>query len=426
MQATHVSPLWLSVCLTGSLMAQGIIDEGPEPNDLTGTPTFMTCGSRIDGNLTAGDFDYYQIPIGAPTLLKAYTSIGRGSTVRTDTWLEIRDSADVLLTEDDDSGQGTSSYVGCNITVPGVYYIVVRGFATTTAGPYAMDVICMPLGVAEGPEPNNGPLLGGTPTPGTCGSEHHGFIAAGDDDWIAVIHPGGNLTVTTGPGGPDAPPSGVSLEDTIVEVYSSASALLGVDDDGGEALYSSLTMPALATGLYYVKVYAFGAADSGFYSVRVGCGEPASVEGQIGPGLGTAPGCSGAAGIPTLTARSTNTSSTGTRVRPRLGTTFSVDATNLPPASLVFHIVGLSLPAPFDLTPLGAPGCVVGVSTELIRVDFADAAGQSRSWLFVPFFPAFIGTPLHWQSASFFPAHNALGVATSNVITGAVGNIAFQ
>lgn len=406
-----------------SLFAQGIIDEGPEPNDLTGTPTFITCGSRIDGNITAGDLDYYALAISSPTLVKAYTSIGPATTARTDTWLEIRDSNDVLLTEDDDAGQGTSSYVGCYITAPGVYYIVVRGFGPTTAGTYTMDVMCTATVLTEGPEPNSGAA---NATAGVCGFEHHGEIVAADDDWYQIAHPGGNFVVSSGPGGANTPPSSISLEDTIIEVYDANSVLIGASDDEGESLYSALTLVNLAAGTYYVKIQGFAATDVGWYSLRIGCGERAIAEAQIGPGVGTPVGCLGANGVPTLTARSTNTTSTGTRVRPRIGTTWSMDVTNLPPSSLVINVTGLSTPPPLDLGPLGAPGCFVGVSIDLTSIAIATAAGTTRVALFIPGNPQFVGSTLHWQTASFSPAHNALGVATSNVLTGVVNAIAFQ
>lgn len=406
----------------GSLMAQGIIDEGAEPNDFTGTPTLITCGSRIDGNLTAGDFDYYQILVAAPTLVKAYTSIGRDTTARVDTYLEVRDSLDQILAEDDDSGQGASSYVGCHLTQPGVYYLVVRGFATTTAGNYTVDVLCTSDVVVEGAEPNNTTT---TATVATSGFEHHGEITAGDDDWYQVIHTGGNLVVSSGPGGHDVTPSVIALEDTVIDVYDSNLVLQGSADDEGESLYSALSLN-LAPGIYYVSITAFGAADFGFYSLHIGSGEPAIAEATVSVGVGTPAGCPGASGTPNLMARSSNTLSTGTRVRPRIGTTFCVDASNLPPSSLVIHIIGLSTPAPFDLGPIGAPGCFVAVSPELTSLGFADAAGKSRSAIALPNNVGFIGLGLHWQTASFFTGHNPLGVAMSNVLSGVVNAIAFQ
>ncbi|MGE3174697.1 MAG: hypothetical protein AB7O97_18840 [Planctomycetota bacterium] len=410
--------------LVAAASAQGLVDEGPEPNDFLGTPTFVGCGDRVDGVLAPGDLDYYAIAIGAPTLVRAYTSLGRLHTATFDTYLEIRDANDVLLADDDDGAHGTWSYAGCHVTVPGIYHIVVRGFGPTDAGAYSLDILCDTAVVAEGPEPNGSPLSGGTPTPVACGSQHHGFLGAGDEDWWVVTHPGGNLVVTTGPGGPDVP-AGSAIVDTVVEVLSATVVTLAIDDDGGEARYSRVNLIVPPPGTYYVKVAAFDPNDSGNYSLRVGCNELPAVHGTIAPRVTAPPGCNGCAGVPTLRPRSTNASGTGVRVFPRLGATFAMDVSNLPPGSLAINVLGFTVPPPLDLGPLGAPGCFASVSIDMTSIDFADAAGTARVQLFIPSVPLFSGAALHWQTASLAACHNQFGIATTNVVSGTIGSLAF-
>jgi hypothetical protein len=420
-------PLLAPLFASGLALAQAF-DEGPEPNDFTGTPTVVTIGSRVDGELTAGDIDYYFVNVPTPGLLRAYTSYGRGSIAVVDTVVEFRDSTDALLAVDDDSGTGLFSYGGCNIATPGNYFIAVRGFAGATVGAYTLDMFLdtAPL-VLEAAEPNNGPLLGGVPSPAVCGSEHVCDIAAGgDEDWWSFTHPGGPLSLVTGPCSAFTGPAAEPLEDTIIDFYSSASVLLGSDDDGGEVAYSALGFASLPAGQYFVSVYSFNAANAGTCTLRISCGGPVPLTGAIGPSLGTQPGCVGGCGTgaPTLVIRANNLAGTGTRVRPRIGTTYVLDVANVPPVSIVVNITGLALfPVPIDLGPLGAPSCFVGPQLDLTAVAISDVNGRAKSALAIPNVLSLSGFTLHWQSASVVPCQNAFGIATSNSVTGVIGDL---
>lgn len=402
-------PLFVGLWATTPLFAQ-CVEEAAEPNDFLGIPTVAGCGMRATGVLTPGDSDYYSVLVTVPCVLKAYTSYGRASAAGVDTIIDIKDAGDVLCSSDDDSGLGLWSYAGCNVTMPGLYYVVVKGFAAATAGAYTLDILCKPAVLVEGPEPNDDPLLGGIPSFGACGLMHHGVIAmAGDADWWSFAHGGGPVTITTGPGGEGG---GLALGDTIIEVFDALSApVLPMNDDGGEALYSSIS-GVLAPGLYFVEVTGFGAG-VGHYSLRIGCGEPASLLADVSYPVGPPPGCVGA-----LAYRASAPG--GARVRPRLGTTFSVDASGLAPSSPILHILGLSLlPLPFDLAPLGAPGCFVAVTPDATPLDFTDAAGNAQCCIAIPGMPVLIGLPLHFQVLQFAP------LGTTNVVSSVIGNIGF-
>jgi hypothetical protein len=402
-----VAPLWL----LGAAVGQGCVDEGPEPNDFLGVPTVAGCAMRATGALAPGDSDYYAVVVAVPSVLKAYTSYGKASPLGVDTIVDIKDALDVLIGSDDDGGAGLWSYAGADLAMPGLYFVVVKGFAAATAGPYTLDIVCKPGPVMmEAPEPNNDPLLGGVPSLGACGLMHHGEIVAGDDDWWSFLHAGGSVTITTGPGGAGG---GLAIVDSTIEVYDVLSvSVLPFNDDGGEALYSSIS-GVLPAGLYYVKVAGFGAS-VGHYSLRIGCGEPASVTADVFYPAGVPPGCIGA-----LAYRASAPG--GVRVRPRLGTTFSVDASGLPPLGPIVHVIGLSLLAPpVPLFPFGAPpACMLTVTPDAVTFAFASAVGEAQCCLFIPGMPVLMGLPLHFQVVTLAP------LGSTNVVSSVIGNIAF-
>ena len=91
---------------------------------------------RVEGTLTAGDFDYFVLTVGQAGTLTARTS---GST-DTYGYLEARtDHHRTVLDEDDNSGAGANFRVTARVTA-GIYYIGVMGSSITTAGNYELWV----------------------------------------------------------------------------------------------------------------------------------------------------------------------------------------------------------------------------------------------------------------------------------------------
>jgi len=125
-------------------------DEGVN-NACPGQP--MACGDQIDpAALTQGDLDWTYLDLQAGTLLTISTA--PPSDLGTDTYLEVYDSCTgSILISDDDSGPGFYSLIS-NWPVPhaGTYYIKVRGYSTSSTGPYVLSVTC---GVPNPPDPND-------------------------------------------------------------------------------------------------------------------------------------------------------------------------------------------------------------------------------------------------------------------------------
>jgi hypothetical protein len=127
-------------------------------------------------------------------------------------------------------------------------------------------------------------------------------------------------------------------------------------------------------------------------------------------------GCLGSRGVPTLAPQGNSL--------PRVNTTFTVQANNLPLTGPAFLFFGLSntsygvTPLPFHLAPIGAPGCNLLVSGDLI-FGFPNILGVG-TWSFtVPNQP---GIQFFQQAFAFDPAANSLALTVTNGGQGTVGN----
>lgn len=111
---------------------------------------------------------------------------------------------------------------------------------------------------------------------------------------------------------------------------------------------------------------------------------------------------------------------------PWVGTTFRVLLGNLPPGNAALMALGFSDtawtggPLPFPLAALGASGCSLLVSPDVVVFLFDNVAGTA-SWT-SPLLPAAsLGVRLHVQGAVLDAAANALGVAVSGAGRATVG-----
>jgi len=108
--------------------------EAPDDHgDSRSAATRITLGGSTAGVLTAGDSDYFRVEMSGSGTLTAYSTGG------TDTRGVLEDSAGQALDSDDDGGDGTNFRVSAQVG-PGTYYIRVRGFSSSTTGPYTLWV----------------------------------------------------------------------------------------------------------------------------------------------------------------------------------------------------------------------------------------------------------------------------------------------
>lgn len=108
---------------------------------------------------------------------------------------------------------------------------------------------------------------------------------------------------------------------------------------------------------------------------------------------------------------------------PRVGTTFTLTATNVhasSPVGLMFF-GDQQVSPPIDLGSLGAPGCSAHTNANLASFTFPVTSGSGSVSLTLPANPALVGVSLTSQAAAFTPAF-ALGLSTSNGVAWTVGN----
>jgi hypothetical protein len=131
-------------------------------------------------------------------------------------------------------------------------------------------------------------------------------------------------------------------------------------------------------------------------------------------------GCAGSAGTPTLAAND------GLRPYPGQRCTTRVDG--VPAGAAVFVAFGLSqtawgaLALPFDLTPLGMPGCSVLSSADFSFLVFANGTAATFSTL-IPNSAITIATSFSEQCFVLDPAANPAGITASNAALATVGGM---
>jgi subtilisin-like proprotein convertase family protein len=99
-------------------------------------------GDVYHATLTPGDQDWICFPCNAGDLITVGTDTDGGAS--TDTYLELyADDCSTQLTFNDDGGPGLFSLI-LDFPAPytGNYYVKVRGFSTTTQGPYILVATC--------------------------------------------------------------------------------------------------------------------------------------------------------------------------------------------------------------------------------------------------------------------------------------------
>ncbi len=115
-------------------------------------PIVVNGAAQIGRVNTPGDDDYYQVQLVAGQSY-VFTMVGSGADPLEDPYLELRDSAGVLLSFADDTGPGRGALLRFTATVSGTYYVNARAYEDPDLGPeYAGGyTLTAAIGAAQNP-----------------------------------------------------------------------------------------------------------------------------------------------------------------------------------------------------------------------------------------------------------------------------------
>jgi len=386
------------------------------------------------------DTDFYQVTLTAPrTGLWFLVTEGNAPFVCGHRY-EVYDAAGalVLASSTTAAAYGTNAANSSSLSArtssirvwpAGTYHIAVRSPAAPftapynqiTTGNYCLEFYAgMTIGtgstVAE-IEPNN---TIATATPMTFGQRGTGNITINTgadirDIWGPFVVPTTNPVTITFQSARGTPSP---IADTTVNILTSTGSVALAATTGNILDWTSHGRTSLTFqggGTYYVEVLSPGTAttQAGDYVLEVS-DVMAAPYNTASYTLASANNVTcGVAPFPTIGAQSTSE-------RPALGEVFTRNVTSCPANAAVIMMTGLSstvwsgVPLPFDLTPLGAPGCTLNIDPLVLDVALADGAGRAEFNLALPGDPAARGFFLWEQAVVQNAAANTFGVQLSN------------
>jgi DUF971 family protein len=419
-------------------------NEASEPNGNPsggGSPSPLLLGDTVAGELaTAADVDWWQFTLTVPSIVQACAFDDGGVPQLDQARLQFfQESTPGSWTAIGTVGQNSTSHRAFNLNhtgmLPAGNYAIEVSSATTTAagtapwnylkaGRYALRTCVVEMtgfgAVPEGPEPNNNaanaPFL-------VLGQDATGNISGSNEgDWYAFFV---NGPTTVGAMCETGPAPGIT--GTTLRIYDGNGVAIATAS-GSSMTHGRLVATVREAGTYYLEVAGAVFAGAGNYVLRTGSCAPLFVASSVTTQPPSTNACPGSNGLrPNLGVASGE--------KPYLGTTFVMRLSNAVANTFVVPMVGLSdtsafggtVPLPFDLTALGAPGCFVRVDPLVTLGFLADASGVA--FVDFPLVPNLSqrGTAVFVQCLCFDPflAGNTLQLTVSNDLRLIAGDRSF-
>lgn len=409
---------------TVALAGQQVL-EGAEPNQTLGTATPIACGVEVLGSLSSlVDVDWYTLTLAAATDLRLETGPGLAPSIG-DTLVSLLDDTGAVLQLQNDglAAEGWSRLYARGLAAGSYVVAVERGPAAASQGSYVLDVRCaapttngaLPIVVeAIG---NNDPRLGGLAQILSLPARINGTLstvgAGGDWDFYRVTLASTQLLqlrVEATATHPQTP----RTDDPVLYVCDAATppnVLVGPVHGSDFGVFDAGLDVRLPAGTYQVAIRGRVGSTTGRYYLDLQASDAAQV--VLAPG-----GCGGR--VLTVASTTTGLGAPQAIERPVIGSTFTMLGQSLDANASILFGLGFVLLG-LDMTPLGAPGCVLEMDPAILLPGVADATGQARLALPVPESPSLLGAELLAQVATI-DGSNAFGGTVSNLLTATVGN----
>lgn len=417
--------------------------EGPEPNGdpaLGGTPTPVTLGDTVAGELTStSDVDWYSFTLTGRAVVQAICYDDGGVPQLDNTKLAFyQEIAPGVWATFGTSSFISTSHRAFNLNHPttlaaGTYMIEVSSATTTATGTPPWDytkvgkyslrtrLIEMPGAATwlETPEPNNTPA---TAAFLTLGDQATGNISGmNEGDWYGfAVGPATTVVAMSDDFGL------TPITDTTVRLLDAAGNVLASASSGGPNSHGRLIYTIREPGFYYFEVAGGLFAATGDYVLYTGGVGAMFVASAANVQPASTNACPGSNTLRPLLGYASGEA-------PFLGSTFVSRVDRVLPNTIVVPMLGQSdtsafggtIPLPFDLGLIGAPGCFVRVDPLVTIAVLADGAGTAFfDFPLVPNLNA-RGFTVYVQCLCLDPPLNAAGLSVSNDMRLIVGDRSF-
>jgi hypothetical protein len=232
-----------------------IPEDRAEPNDTRVQATSLTLGVSVTGYfLSPRDTDWYCLTIPAEGgLFSVHT---RGAI---DTILELYDSRENLIAEDDDSGDNENAWLDA-VVQAGTVYIKASAYEGQI-GRYTLHTELRETPPMDRFEDDNS--IAASKDIQIGASQDRNFTTASDEDWV-------RLRITRQSTYEIRAQAEDGILDTYLELYDQNEELIAKDDDSGDNYDACITTP-LSPGVYYILVTTIdsGHLDNNSYTLSV-------------------------------------------------------------------------------------------------------------------------------------------------------------
>jgi len=194
----------------------------------------LRMGTIVSGNLSSGGEIWYRVRTTANCIL----SIETLGTI--DTYLELYDSDQKKISENDDGGNGENAKIEQLAVSGSTFFVKLRGYESASG---AFRIIADSSPLPNAVDLNPGAVLSGN-------------ISTGQKQLYRLRSTGvGLFTIET-----------LGTMDTYIDVYDSSFKLIGSDDDGGSGENARYELYAENNKTYYVMLKGYGDS-SGSYRI---------------------------------------------------------------------------------------------------------------------------------------------------------------
>lgn len=218
------------------------------------TGTLQVNDSPLTGFVEeVGDSDWFSITLNAGITYDFFLA-GTENNGLLDPILSLYNSTGAFLALDDDSGEGSNSWLSYTPTTSSPFFLGVRGYGSMTGNYQLQATIRVDDQLAN--SQTAGLLALNTPYSGAI--EYRG-----DHDWLRLSLTAGVTYRFSATGGESE-----GLADPNLALYNRSNLLIDSDDDSGEGLNALLTFTPTSSGRYYLDVGGFGAS-TGTYTLEI-------------------------------------------------------------------------------------------------------------------------------------------------------------